>query len=75
MCVSGFLSDFVKVLSGIPQGSVLGPILFLIMMIDIDVNVKHATVKSFADDTRAMHFIHEQNDMVDLQHDVESIYN
>ena len=75
VCVSGFLSDFVKVLSGIPQGSVLGPILFLIMMIDIDVNVKHATVKSFADDTRAMHSIHEQNDMVDLQHDVESIYN
>ena len=72
--VEGFLSEFVKVLSGIPQGSVLGPTLFLIMMIDIDENVEDASVNSFADDTRVLQAIRSICDMLGLQKDVETIY-
>ena len=52
--VDGTLSDPAPVISGVPQGSVLGPLLFLILIGDIDDEVTEAIIKSFADDTRAM---------------------
>lgn len=37
---------------GVPQGSVLAPLLFLILMIAVDRNTQNANLGSFADDTR-----------------------
>ena len=50
--VGGSRSSEARVKSGVPQGMVLGPILFLIHIVDIDVAVNHASASSFADDTR-----------------------
>ena len=36
-----------------PQGTVLGPLLFLLMIGDIDDNVKYSHLSSFADDKKA----------------------
>ena len=52
--VAGQLSDEGPVNSAVPQGSSLGPLLFLIMVSDIDSSVKHAILSSFADDTRLL---------------------
>ena len=49
--VCGQLSPFIDVKSGVPQGSVLGPLLFIIMMFDIDKNIVAAYLSLFADDT------------------------
>lgn len=48
--VNGTKSSQVPTLSGILQGSVLGPLLFVIFIIDIDLNIKNQ-IQLFVDDT------------------------
>ena len=51
--VNGISSRPQEVKSGVPQGSVLGPLIFLILIGNIDEDVNESVVKSFADDTRS----------------------
>ena len=72
--VNSTLSAETEVISGVPQGSVLGPLLFLIMIQDIDNKVIHAILSSFADDTRLMKEISELIDIEYLQNDLDAVY-
>ena len=73
--VCGQLSSEGLVHSGVPQGSSLGPLLFLIMVSDIDSTVNHASVSSFADDTRMLMIICREEDCAKMQDDLIEIYN
>ena len=73
--VNGVRSKSVPVISGVPQGSVLGPLLFLIMMTDIDDDIAYSFISSFADDTRVSRDIGDLIDTFKLQRDLNVVYH
>ena len=70
---NGTMSDQEDVLSGVPQGTVLAALLFIIMISDIHENIKECIVRCFADDTRVSKKI-EKEDKKKLQDDLNRIY-
>ena len=60
---NGVLSDIVHLISGVPQGSVLGPILFIIYINDIMLNQPpHTISKLYADDLKCYNEIMNRTD-------------
>ena len=75
VCIDGFKSKMEPVISGVPQGSVIGPLLFLILLSDIDSQVLTCSVSSFADDTRVLAGVSDPSDVVRMQADLTIIYD
>ncbi len=67
-----YVSDWKAVLSGVPQGSVLGPLLFVIFINDLVFN-KTNKCKLYADDTKVISIIKSQDDISNLQDDLDKM--
>ena len=52
VCIDGVLSNTLSVLSGVPQGSILGPLLFLIYVNDLPSVLNSSSMFLFADDSK-----------------------
>ena len=70
--VNGSTSDWSPVLSGVPQGSVLGPLLFILYLNDLPNNLQ-CIVKMFADDVAIYKSIATREDCDLLQRDLSLI--
>ena len=73
---NGIKSKASLVKSGVPQGTVLGPILFLVLINDIDKDISDESfISLFADDTRIARKVSSEEDIEALQSDLEKLYN
>ena len=70
--VDGEFSSFGDVLSGVPQGTVLGPLLFLCHINDLPLHVK-SQIRLFADDCLLYRTIKNEQDQIQIQKDLESL--
>jgi len=68
--VSSFAS---LIISGVPQGTVLGPLLFILFINDMKLCVSGSIIRFFADDTRILRHIRSYADSCILQQDLNSV--
>ena len=74
--VNGASSNPLPVVSGVPQGSILGPLLFLIFIDGItSVSISNGSMLLYADDILLYRVIRNRQDLVHIQQDINSLHN
>ena len=74
VCIDGTTSEDCEVTSGVPQGSVLGPLMFIIFINDIgNAIAENKTIRLFADDALLYQQIKSHEDHVKLQDDLNRL--
>jgi hypothetical protein len=71
--INNSVSCWLVCTSGVPQGSVLGPILFLVYINDLPDVVKNSDIFLYADDAKIFKCIHCMLDCINLQSDIDAI--
>ena len=72
--VNGVKSDWAPVVSGVPQGTVLGPLLFSLHINDITADIG-SEIRLFADDSVCYREIKDKEDTLKLQKDIDRLGN
>ena len=70
---NGYVSDWLPVLSGVPQGCVLGRILFFVYIGDLDVNL-NSNVLKFLDDAKVFSEVSSLDKVANLQSDLDKLH-
>ena len=70
------ISLALPVLSGVPQGSIIGPSLFVLFLNDISIGLSNGTnICMYADDTKIWRVIENNNDHLILQKDIDYLFD
>ena len=73
--VNGAFSSSCIVKSGVPQGSILGPLLFVLFINSMQEYISPVTkIALYADDTKIWRYIHSPIDHQILQNDIDTLY-
>ena len=73
--INGKFSDTLPVRSGVPQGSILGPLLFVLFINDIYKQVScNTNIALYADDTKIWRKILSENDCLQLNQDIDALH-
>ena len=72
MVLDGESSDIAPVTSGVPQATVLGPVLFLVYINDLTEYLKSSQLRLFADESIIYKTIKSQKDCNSLQEDLDA---
>jgi ribonuclease P/MRP protein subunit RPP40 len=73
VCIRGAASHWIPITSSVPQGSVLGPLLFLIYVNDLDCSILNWILK-FADDTKVFSQVSSLEQHLRLQTDLNTLF-
>ena len=72
--VKGEVSDWLTITSGVPQGSLLGPLFFIVFINDLPgVISKDSSIALYADDSKLYRIINTPEDMSSFQGDLDKI--
>ena len=71
--VSGWTSKPINVTSGVPQGSHIGPLLFLLFMNDVPNVLNYSNCLMFADDLKMFYSVKSRLDAMNLQRDLDML--
>ena len=73
MFINNYKSGLLQVKSGVPQGSILGPLLFIIYVSDPSSIINNSHILGCADDAKCYKHIVTQSDQQLLQNDLNSL--
>ena len=73
--IFGYKSRSFIATSGVPQGSDLGPLLFILFIIYIKQNISNSRFVVYADDIKLFHRINSKNDSDSLKDDLSNIFH